>query len=129
MRPDGVNFSLHAPDAAAVELVLFDEAGERATITPQERTIARNILRFTETTAEDLTPGFCLFVAFAVLDSAEALGVVAEMLTALGGSPVSVDEYRFSDHPDLRRLMMPEDWQGHPLHKDYAIDTAHAPWR
>ncbi len=36
---------------------------------------------------------------------------------------------RFSGHPDERRLMMPEDWEGHPLHKDYAIDTSHAPWR
>ena len=35
----------------------------------------------------------------------------------------------FSDHPDLRRIMMPEDWPGHPLRRDYAIDTAHFPWR
>ena len=35
----------------------------------------------------------------------------------------------FANHPDLRRLMMPDDWEGHPLRKDYAIDTACLPWR
>ncbi len=36
---------------------------------------------------------------------------------------------RFHDHPDLRRLMLPDEWEGHPLRKDYAIDTRCVPWR
>lgn len=36
---------------------------------------------------------------------------------------------RFDGHPDLRRILLGDDWEGHPLLKSYAVDTPHWPYR
>lgn len=36
---------------------------------------------------------------------------------------------QFAGHPGLRRILLADDWEGHPLLKSYAVDTPHPPYR
>jgi NADH-quinone oxidoreductase subunit C len=100
----------------------------------------RNFIRLSSVTAVDRFPVEPRFEVVYHLHSVESKARLRLKCRVYGTDPViesvtlvwrSANWYerevfdlfgiRFLNHPDLRRIMMPDDWEGHPLRKDYPV--------
>ena len=82
-------------------------------------------------------PRFHLFYRFNSLPTGLTLNVRVPLLGLEASAPTICGIYKsanwnerevydmfgikFTGHPDLRRILMPQDWEGHPLRKDYPL--------
>ncbi len=131
---------LTASDADVTPVILVPREHLLATATALQATPGLEFHAFSDVTAVDFhphrDPRFDLVyhvvsphrrtrVRFKVrVNAGEPVASVSEVWPGAGWMEREVYDLFgivFDGHADLRRLMMPDDWEGHPLRKDYPV--------
>jgi NADH-quinone oxidoreductase subunit C len=133
-------------NAAGVQSARFDRDELSIYVDPSQIRAACELLKpdfnfFSDLTCVDWTPSEPRFhLAYHLLSHARKERV--RLKVALPGDDAAVDSIvtvwraadffereifdlfgvRFSGHPNLKRIMMPDDWEGHPLRKNYPVE-------
>ena len=147
LRDRGVALAVEACDAGAVQGGKFDRGEVTLEIAPARIASScgylkydQRFVRLSSVTAVDRHPAEPRFEVVYHLHSIERNLRVRLKCRLAGGDPAiesvtsvwrAADWYerevfdlfgiRFTGHPDLRRIMLPDDWEGHPLRKDYPV--------
>jgi len=139
--------ALAAWDPAALIDALFDRGELSLTVPPESIIPAVNAIKnagynaFEDMTAVDWLPSEPRYqLTYHILSHAfkqrvrmkawvsEADPAIESITTVFQGANFYEREVfdlfgiRFEGHPNLRRIMMPEEWVGHPLRKDYPVE-------
>ncbi len=147
LRDRGVALAVEAFDSGAVQGGKFDRGEVTLEIAPARIASVcgylkydQKFVRLSSVTAVDRHPAEPRFDVVYHLHSVERKLRVRLKCRLPGGDPViesvtsvwraagwyereAFDLFgiRFTGHPDLRRIMLPDDWEGHPLRKDYPV--------
>ena len=147
LRDRGVALAVEAFDAGAVQGGKFDRGEVTLEIAPARIASIcgylkydQRFVRLSSVTAVDRHPAEPRFEVVYHLHSIERNLRVRLKCRLAGGDPAiesvtsvwrAADWYerevfdlfgiRFTGHPDLRRIMLPDDWEGYPLRKDFPV--------
>lgn len=69
-----------------------------------------------------------LFISMTVKDEAESVVDIFKSAQADENEIYDMFGIKFIGNENLKRLYMPEDWEGHPLKKDYVEDDTRLAW-